>query len=130
MFVSSSFNTYVNLPKKKKITSLWKGSDLSYGNAKVAWDTICFPKKEGGLGVKNIEVWNRESMVKHLWSSRISSYLLCGRSIWEIPCPRNYFWSWRNILGFHGVWKCIYFRVGMGILFHYGLIIGIRWAPW
>ena len=102
------------LPKTviEKITPLWKGSDLSYGNAKVAWDTICFPKKEGGLGVKNIEVWNRESMVKHLWSSRISSYLLYGRSIWEIPCPKNYCWSWRNILGFHGVRKCIYFRVG------------------
>jgi hypothetical protein len=38
-----------------KITSLlksflWKGRDLSYGNAKVAWDTICLPKKEGRFG--------------------------------------------------------------------------------
>jgi hypothetical protein len=36
----------------EKITSLlrsflWKGIDLSYGNAKVAWDTIYWPKKEG-----------------------------------------------------------------------------------
>ena len=92
----------------EKITSLlrsflWKGSDFSYGNAKVAWDTICLPKKEGGLGVKNLEVWNRTSMVKHLWSicnltksiwsSWISSCLFQGRSIWEIPCPRNYSWS-------------------------------------
>jgi len=34
----------------EKITSLlrsfiWIGSDLFYGNAKVAWDTICLPKK-------------------------------------------------------------------------------------
>jgi len=44
---------------------LWKGSDLSYGNAKVAWNTICLPKKEGVLGVKNLEVWNRVALVKH-----------------------------------------------------------------
>ena len=36
----------------EKITSLlrsflWKGIDLSYGNGKVAWDTIYWPKKEG-----------------------------------------------------------------------------------
>jgi hypothetical protein len=37
---------------------LWNGSDLSYSNAKIALDTICLPKKEGGLGVKNLEVWN------------------------------------------------------------------------
>jgi hypothetical protein len=50
----------------EKITSLLrsflcKGSDLSYGNAKVAWDTICLPKKEGCMGIKNLEVWNRGS---------------------------------------------------------------------
>jgi len=44
---------------------LWKGSDLSYGNAKVAWNTICLPKKEGVLGVKNLEVLNRVALVKH-----------------------------------------------------------------
>jgi hypothetical protein len=72
------------LPKAimEKITSLprsfpWKGSDLSYGNAKVAWDSIYLLKKEGGLGVKNLEVWNRASMVKHFWS-------ICNpaKSIW------------------------------------------------
>jgi hypothetical protein len=43
---------------------MWKGSDLSYGNAKVAWDTICLPRKEGALGVKNLELWNQTTMVK------------------------------------------------------------------
>lgn len=32
---------------------LWKGSDLNHGGAKVAWDKVCLPKQEGGLGIQN-----------------------------------------------------------------------------
>jgi hypothetical protein len=119
---------------------LWNGSDLSYSNAKIALDTICLPKK-GGLGVKNLEVWNRAAMVKHLWSicnptkaiwsSWISSYLLCGRSIWEIPCPETILGAGERFLVFVVLFENLStFVLEMGILFHYGLIIGIRWAPW
>jgi hypothetical protein len=31
---------------------LWNGEDGHSARAKVAWDDICFPKKEGGLGLK------------------------------------------------------------------------------
>jgi hypothetical protein len=46
-----------------KITSLlwcflWNGSDLASSGAKVAWDKICLPKKEGGLCMKNQRVWD------------------------------------------------------------------------
>jgi hypothetical protein len=37
---------------------LWKGGQLTAGGAKVAWEKICLPKEKGGLGVKNLEVWN------------------------------------------------------------------------
>ena len=36
---------------------LWKGSDLSFANAKVVMDTICLPMEERGLAVKNLKVW-------------------------------------------------------------------------
>lgn len=26
-----------------------------------------FSKKEGGLGIKNVYVWNKACMVRHLW---------------------------------------------------------------
>ena len=60
------------------------------------------PKKEEGLGVKNLEVWNRATTfnlwticnpANSIWSLWISSYLLRGRSIWEVPCSRNCSWS-------------------------------------
>ena len=66
------------------------------------------------------------------WSSWISFYLLRGGSIWEIPCPGNYSWSWRKILGFSlDGKKFFYFHVGDGrsislwfdIWHHLGLLV-------
>jgi hypothetical protein len=36
--------------------------------AKVSWEKICVPKKEGGLGIKRLEVWNKASMMVHIWN--------------------------------------------------------------
>jgi hypothetical protein len=36
-------------------TFLWKGSSLTHTRAKVAWQSICFPLREGGLGIKNLQ---------------------------------------------------------------------------
>ena len=33
---------------------LWSGSDMRTTGAKVTWDQVCLPKKEGGLGIKRI----------------------------------------------------------------------------
>jgi hypothetical protein len=31
----------------------------------VAWNLVCLPKKSG-LGVKNLEMWNKAAMMKHV----------------------------------------------------------------
>ncbi|KAL0293631.1 UNVERIFIED_CONTAM: hypothetical protein Scaly_3137900 [Sesamum calycinum] len=53
----------------------WNQHNLSYagrvqlikGNAKVAWDQICKPKEEGGLGIRSMLAMNQALMLKHLW---------------------------------------------------------------
>ncbi|XP_059441719.1 uncharacterized protein LOC132174022 [Corylus avellana] len=47
---------------------LWNGKEEGVAKAKVAWSDLCFPKKEGGLGLKRLEVWNQTSMLRHIWS--------------------------------------------------------------
>ena len=47
---------------------LWNQGDLVKGIAKVAWDVICTPKDQGGLGIKNLQKWNEVLLVKHLWN--------------------------------------------------------------
>jgi hypothetical protein len=65
---------------------------------KVAWDEVCYPKKEGGLGLKSMVVWNIyffhvASCVESVCSFRLHlgclghEYLLKGKSFWSITIP-------------------------------------------
>nr|GEV03398.1 hypothetical protein [Tanacetum cinerariifolium] len=45
---------------------LCQGS-LSRGKAKVAWEVVCLHKKEGGLGVRRLDHFNKALMVSHIW---------------------------------------------------------------
>jgi hypothetical protein len=47
---------------------LWNDSDGNTAKAKISRNDICFPKKEGGLGLKYVEIWNISSMMRHIWS--------------------------------------------------------------
>lgn len=46
---------------------LWKGTLEGRYVARVAWDTVTLPKKQGGLGLRNLEQWNRTCTIKLLW---------------------------------------------------------------
>jgi len=47
----------IRLIEKKLNWFLWSGRDTK-AHATMAWSKVCVPKKEGGLGIKSIEVWN------------------------------------------------------------------------
>ncbi|GJR54006.1 hypothetical protein Tco_1404527 [Tanacetum coccineum] len=82
--------------------------DISKGKAKVAWKNICKLKTNGGLGLKDLEVWNKCMIIKHLWNIIVDKNTLCvkwvnivklkGRSIWAIKEDINDSWGWKNIL--------------------------------
>ncbi|GJZ05007.1 hypothetical protein Tco_0538282 [Tanacetum coccineum] len=50
---------------------LWNQSEKANGKAKVAWSSICRPKDQGGLGLKNLQVWNQALLAKHVWNIAI-----------------------------------------------------------
>ncbi|GKD52410.1 hypothetical protein Tco_1281386, partial [Tanacetum coccineum] len=87
---------------------LWCQGSMRKGKAKVAWDIVCLPKDEGGLGLRRLDLFNKALMVSHIWKllSRketlwvqwIHSYKLKGRSFWDIPLRGNMSWGWRKIL--------------------------------
>ena len=44
---------------------LWKGKLNSNGGARISWNQICLPKREGGLGLKNLVQWNRAQILNY-----------------------------------------------------------------
>ncbi|GJY69226.1 hypothetical protein Tco_0472208 [Tanacetum coccineum] len=50
----------------------WCNGELKRGKAKVAWNDICLPKSEGGLGIRSLELFNIALMTTHsiLWNQR------------------------------------------------------------
>nr|GEU69171.1 RNA-directed DNA polymerase, eukaryota, reverse transcriptase zinc-binding domain protein [Tanacetum cinerariifolium] len=42
---------------------LWCNGELSRGKAKINWKKICMPKSHGGLGLKDLEIWNKVLLI-------------------------------------------------------------------
>jgi hypothetical protein len=90
---------------------------------------LYFPKKEGGLGLKRLEVWNQIAMLRHvrsifarsgsIWVAWVKENLLKGRSFWSVGIPHNCSWSWRKILKLRNIAKrLVKFEVGNGENIH------------
>jgi hypothetical protein len=97
----------IKILEQKFSRFLWNGKDEK-AKAKVAWDRVCTPKHEGGLGIKRLADWNMVSMMNHtctlfsilgsLWVAWIKENWLKGRSFSQISIPQNASWSWKKIL--------------------------------
>ncbi|XP_074305400.1 uncharacterized protein LOC141640528 [Silene latifolia] len=46
---------------------LWHGKESKNSPAMVTWEQICRPKKYGGLGLKQLHLWNLASIAKYVW---------------------------------------------------------------
>lgn len=74
---------------------LWAGS-----KPKVAWNRLCTPKDEGGLGLRDCYTWNLATMYKILWDIHsnknslwikwIHVYYLRGKDVWSWNCSKAY----------------------------------------
>ncbi|GKC41945.1 hypothetical protein Tco_1059667 [Tanacetum coccineum] len=56
---------------------LWCHGSMRKGSAKVAWDVVCLPKDEGGLGVRRLDLFNIALMISHIWK-----LISCKESLW------------------------------------------------
>ncbi|XP_028073921.1 uncharacterized protein LOC114276326 [Camellia sinensis] len=83
-------------------------------------------KNKGGLGFKDLEIWNKAAIAKHvwylfsggdcsMWCQWVRSYLLKGRSFWSVKIPSDPSWVWRKILSLrHLIYPLIKFKIGNG----------------
>ncbi|GJX99396.1 retrovirus-related pol polyprotein from transposon TNT 1-94, partial [Tanacetum coccineum] len=46
---------------------LWSHGKSEKSKSKVAWEVVCLPKDEGGLGIRRLECFNYALMSSHIW---------------------------------------------------------------
>lgn len=106
--------THLFLPKRalKKIQSilshyLWGASISGPCQFKVAWQDCCYPKKEGGLGFKDLIIWNDAAVLhqiwrivkkdKSLWITWLYETFFNSKPFWYMKIPSKCAWSLQKI---------------------------------
>lgn len=87
---------------------LWSGKITGNANVKIAWTTVCQPKREGGLGLRDFGLWNKTLCLKliwrlfdnadSLWAEWIKENRMGSRNFWEIDETKATSWTWRSLL--------------------------------
>lgn len=87
---------------------LWSGSPNIHTKTKVAWEDMCKPKKEGGLGIRRLTdtsrvfalslIWRLITNTTSLWVSWTKAYLLRTHSLWDVSTTSAGSWIWRKLL--------------------------------
>lgn len=87
---------------------LWSGSPNDHNKAKVSWEEICYPKEEGGLGIRRLQdtskvfalslIWRLFTKTDSLWVVWTKHYLLRHSSFWDIRNGNSGSWIWRKLL--------------------------------
>ncbi|GJX73150.1 reverse transcriptase domain, reverse transcriptase zinc-binding domain protein [Tanacetum coccineum] len=86
---------------------LWCNGKLKRGKAKVAWEDICLPKSEGGLGIRSLEDVPIKSDLSWGWLKLLQIrdlvkpffWITIGAS-WEAFRPRGVEVSWYRVVWF------------------------------
>lgn len=111
------------------IKFLWGGDTTSNKMAKVSWEDCCFPKDEGGLGLKNLFLWNKAAVYYQLWrilkpnSSSIwliwiQKTVLKRRPFWTMRIPSYASWCLKKIMNVREeVLRYIKYKVGINSSF-------------
>lgn len=96
---------------------LWAGNLNKKSGAKVSWTKVCLPKSEGGLGLRNLLIWNRALNLRLLWLLLASSgslwvawnkeHRLKHSNLWATEVQNNSSWIWKYILSLRPLAKAL-----------------------
>ncbi|XP_019261814.1 PREDICTED: uncharacterized protein LOC109239681 [Nicotiana attenuata] len=114
MQVHSYWASIFILPKKVLVniigicrSFLWEGKGNSTKMALVAWDIVCRPKQQGGLGITDCIIWNEAAMVKYVWNITkkednlwvkwVNHVYIKDQSWRQYVPPNDSCWYWKKI---------------------------------
>ncbi|GJS51247.1 hypothetical protein Tco_0624609 [Tanacetum coccineum] len=116
---------------------LWCQGIMCKGKANVSWEDVCRPKKEGGLGLRRLDEFNKALMISHvwklislkesLWVQWIHKYKIRGQNFWDIPFRGNMTWGWRKILQLRPVMRDFIWLFGILLDREVLMLFGMTW---
>lgn len=78
------------------------------GGAKISWTTICLPKEEDGLSIKDPGEWHKAQILLHLlrivskatsqWTTWVNTTVLKNKFFWTMKIPTDCSWIWKKLL--------------------------------
>ncbi|XP_056698474.1 uncharacterized protein [Spinacia oleracea] len=86
---------------------LWKGTADATGPGKVAWGSICKSKKEGGLGLTNLKLWNIAAMGNHVWMVATKKDNMWVRWVNTVYIKDGNWWDYTPKVGDNWYWRAI-----------------------
>lgn len=108
-------------------TFLWRGDVDGKNNARVAWSTVVKTKEQGGLGVKDLQTWNKACCLRliwllffrpdSVWVSWFKEVVLNGSvsNYWTTKPSQKFSWLSNKLLKLRSVaYPLIHLRVGNG----------------
>uniref|UniRef100_A0A803PQL5 Reverse transcriptase domain-containing protein n=1 Tax=Cannabis sativa TaxID=3483 RepID=A0A803PQL5_CANSA len=66
------------------------------GPGSVAWETLCKPKKAGGLGFLKIYDWNTAALIKHVWAIASKKDNIWVKWIHNVYIKHNNWWEYKG----------------------------------
>ncbi|KAL9686300.1 hypothetical protein QQ045_023756 [Rhodiola kirilowii] len=86
---------------------LWKGSLSGRACHLASWPTVCKPKREGGLGIKDLKImneclvlsqlWDIEKRKRNKWMEWLEEYWPKGRHWWDPNIKDGTSWVLKRI---------------------------------
>lgn len=86
---------------------LWTGEAQITKKALTTWDIVCTPKTIGGMGLINMEKWNKAAASRlcwdlahkedKLWIKWVHTFYIKSQGLWTIPKQAS--WMIRKIMG-------------------------------
>ena len=87
---------------------LWNGNINTRAAAKVSWSQLCLPRDEGGLGFRNLSIWNITlclkliwllfSVSESLWAIWVKANHIKDSSFWCLDKDMLASWTWKALL--------------------------------
>ncbi|XP_062104537.1 uncharacterized protein LOC133815748 [Humulus lupulus] len=112
--IHSYWSQIMLIPKQvlKRINSicrafLWKCQADYEGAGNVAWEKVCRPKKEGGLGFRNILKWNIAALGKYIWTVATKKDNLWVKWVHHVYIKNEDWWDHCGSLQSSWYWKKI-----------------------